>query len=252
MPAISNSLQQQNLRLNNVSFMQGFASGNSGGGGGDSQQQVRLFPRFDGGKFFFAGSDTGRSFWNCFHGRRMGGRGKQSEHSGLSGSGILPEEKTNGPRRTLSFPKGDSYEYISGDYASDHGDKRSTHRAELEQHVSAIAGGAAAESGSDRSCRSFAVCGTTGAVQRTERGDIDLHTVAGICAGFGNRRQDPRAGRFRRAGSSSPGAAAAAALAANPALALGAANPLSSAATTLSNFASPTISALTSKIQGAF
>ncbi|MFZ0318070.1 MAG: flagellar hook capping FlgD N-terminal domain-containing protein [Candidatus Sulfotelmatobacter sp.] len=53
-------------------------------------------------------------------------------------------------------------------------------------------------------------------------------------------------------GSSSPGAAAAAALAANPALALGAANPLSSAATTLSNFASPTISALTSKIQGAF
>ncbi len=44
MPAISNSLQQQNLRLNNVSFMQGFASGNSGGGGGDSQQQRSFVP----------------------------------------------------------------------------------------------------------------------------------------------------------------------------------------------------------------
>jgi hypothetical protein len=41
MPGISNSLQQQNLRLNSVSFMQGFASsGNgNGSGGGDSQQR---------------------------------------------------------------------------------------------------------------------------------------------------------------------------------------------------------------------
>jgi hypothetical protein len=41
MPGISNSLQQQNLRLNSVSFMQGFASpGNgNGSGGGNSQQQ---------------------------------------------------------------------------------------------------------------------------------------------------------------------------------------------------------------------
>jgi len=41
MPGITNSLQQQNLRLNSVSFMQGFASsGNgNGSGGGDSQQR---------------------------------------------------------------------------------------------------------------------------------------------------------------------------------------------------------------------
>jgi hypothetical protein len=41
MPGINNSLQQQNLRLNSVSFMQGFASpGNgNGSGGGNSQQQ---------------------------------------------------------------------------------------------------------------------------------------------------------------------------------------------------------------------
>jgi hypothetical protein len=42
MPGITNSLQQQNLRLNSVNFMQGFASsGNgNGSGGGDSQQRV--------------------------------------------------------------------------------------------------------------------------------------------------------------------------------------------------------------------
>jgi flagellar hook-length control protein FliK len=41
MPAISNSLQQQNLRLNSVSFVQGFASSGNGNGsaGGNSQQQ---------------------------------------------------------------------------------------------------------------------------------------------------------------------------------------------------------------------
>jgi hypothetical protein len=41
MPSISNSLQQQNLRLNSVNFMQGSASsGNgNGSGGGDSQQR---------------------------------------------------------------------------------------------------------------------------------------------------------------------------------------------------------------------
>jgi hypothetical protein len=47
MPGISNSLQQQNLRLNSVSFMQGFASpGNgSGSGGGYSQQQFSASQR---------------------------------------------------------------------------------------------------------------------------------------------------------------------------------------------------------------
>jgi len=39
MPAITNTLQQQNLRLNSVNFMQGFAFSNSGSGGGDSQQR---------------------------------------------------------------------------------------------------------------------------------------------------------------------------------------------------------------------
>jgi hypothetical protein len=39
MPALTNSLQQQNLRLSNVSFMQGFASSGNGSGGGDSQQR---------------------------------------------------------------------------------------------------------------------------------------------------------------------------------------------------------------------
>ncbi len=41
MPALANSLQQQNLRLNSVSYMQGFgySSNNSGNGGGSQQQQ---------------------------------------------------------------------------------------------------------------------------------------------------------------------------------------------------------------------
>jgi hypothetical protein len=37
MPAITNTLQQQNLRLNSVNLMQGFAFSNSSSGGGDSQ-----------------------------------------------------------------------------------------------------------------------------------------------------------------------------------------------------------------------
>ena len=39
MPAITNTLQQQNLRLNSVDFMQGFAFSNNASGGGDSQQR---------------------------------------------------------------------------------------------------------------------------------------------------------------------------------------------------------------------
>jgi flagellar hook-length control protein FliK len=39
MPAIANTLQQQNLRLNSVNFMQGFAFSNNNSGGGDSQQR---------------------------------------------------------------------------------------------------------------------------------------------------------------------------------------------------------------------
>lgn len=44
MPAIANTLQQQNLRLNSVSFMQGFASSNNASGGGGSQQQRSFVP----------------------------------------------------------------------------------------------------------------------------------------------------------------------------------------------------------------
>jgi hypothetical protein len=51
MTAISNSLQQQNLRLNNVSFMQGYASANPGGGGGDSQPQRSWVPAAASGGF---------------------------------------------------------------------------------------------------------------------------------------------------------------------------------------------------------
>jgi hypothetical protein len=39
MPAITNTLQQQNLRLSSVNFMPGFASSNHSSGGGDSQQR---------------------------------------------------------------------------------------------------------------------------------------------------------------------------------------------------------------------
>jgi hypothetical protein len=39
MPAITNTLQQQSLRLNSVNFMQGFAFSNNASGGGDSQQR---------------------------------------------------------------------------------------------------------------------------------------------------------------------------------------------------------------------
>ena len=37
MPALANTLQQQNLRLNNVNFMQGFGGSNHGSSGGDAQ-----------------------------------------------------------------------------------------------------------------------------------------------------------------------------------------------------------------------
>lgn len=39
MPAITNGLQQQNLRLSSVNFTQGFSSSGNGPGGGDSQQR---------------------------------------------------------------------------------------------------------------------------------------------------------------------------------------------------------------------
>src|SRR5271166_2771424 len=39
MPAITSTLQQQNLRLNSVNFMQGFAFSNNASGGGDSRQR---------------------------------------------------------------------------------------------------------------------------------------------------------------------------------------------------------------------
>jgi flagellar hook-length control protein FliK len=39
MPAITNALQQQNLRLNSVNFMQGFAFSNNASGGGGSEQR---------------------------------------------------------------------------------------------------------------------------------------------------------------------------------------------------------------------
>jgi hypothetical protein len=43
MPAIANTLQQQNLRLSSVNFMQGFASSNNASGGESQQQQQRSF-----------------------------------------------------------------------------------------------------------------------------------------------------------------------------------------------------------------
>jgi len=43
-PAISNSLQQQNLRLSNVSFMQGYASSGNPTGGDGGQQQKAFTP----------------------------------------------------------------------------------------------------------------------------------------------------------------------------------------------------------------
>ncbi len=44
MPAISTSLEQQNLRLSNVSFMPGFASGGNMADGGGAQQQRGFTP----------------------------------------------------------------------------------------------------------------------------------------------------------------------------------------------------------------
>jgi hypothetical protein len=45
MPSIANTLEQQNLRLSSVNFMQGFGSPNHSAGGGDSQQRSFLPPR---------------------------------------------------------------------------------------------------------------------------------------------------------------------------------------------------------------
>jgi hypothetical protein len=76
--------------------------------------------------------------------------------------------------------KENSYEHKSGYAECDDGERVGQHhdwaaqRAESEQYVFAIAGGAAAEPGSDQSGRSFDVRGAVGAVQRTERGDFDL------------------------------------------------------------------------------
>ena len=44
-PALANTLQQQNLRLNSVNFHQGFAFSNNAGGGGDAQQRFITPPR---------------------------------------------------------------------------------------------------------------------------------------------------------------------------------------------------------------
>lgn len=44
MPAITNSLQQQNLRLNSINFMQGFTSGSGGSGSGSFSQQRSFVP----------------------------------------------------------------------------------------------------------------------------------------------------------------------------------------------------------------
>lgn len=44
LPAITNTLQQQNLKLNSVNFMQGFAFSNNSSGGGDPQQQRSFIP----------------------------------------------------------------------------------------------------------------------------------------------------------------------------------------------------------------
>jgi hypothetical protein len=44
LPAITNTLQQQNLKLNSVNFMQGFAFSNNSSGGGNAQQQQSFVP----------------------------------------------------------------------------------------------------------------------------------------------------------------------------------------------------------------
>jgi hypothetical protein len=44
MPGISNSLQQQNLKLNSVNFMEGSAFSNTGSGSGSPQQQRSYVP----------------------------------------------------------------------------------------------------------------------------------------------------------------------------------------------------------------
>jgi hypothetical protein len=58
MPAIANNLQQQNLRLNNVSFTQGFASPNQGGGGNSQQQSFVPRPAYSATESGAASRDT--------------------------------------------------------------------------------------------------------------------------------------------------------------------------------------------------
>lgn len=45
MAAIANTLQQQNLRLSNLSFMQGFSSSSNGSNNGSNPQQQSFVPR---------------------------------------------------------------------------------------------------------------------------------------------------------------------------------------------------------------
>jgi len=49
MPAIANTLQEQNLRLHSVNFMQGFAFSNHASGGGDSQPRPFVPKHADAG-----------------------------------------------------------------------------------------------------------------------------------------------------------------------------------------------------------
>ena len=97
-------------------------------------------------------------------------------------------------------------------------DEWTAYGTEPEQYVSATAGGATAESGSDQPGRSFAVRRTTGAVQRTERSDVDLSVAAASCSG--DRRDGVERRDFaRRERSTSAGANPAVLAATGPALA---------------------------------
>src|SRR5208283_5341304 len=64
--------------------------------------------------------------------------------------------------------------------------ERPAERPEPEQYVSATSGGAAAESGSHQSSRSFAVRGPAGTVQRAERGYVYLHLAQQVVSATGS------------------------------------------------------------------
>lgn len=51
LPAVANTLQQQNLRLGSVNFTQGFGSSNNASGGGNGQQQRGFVPMQTAGEF---------------------------------------------------------------------------------------------------------------------------------------------------------------------------------------------------------